>query len=74
MYETELLERGRRRMGKAWQQVLAVLVVLGVPTAVGTAWHRFVAAHAIDALLLTLVWLLMATVAVLCKKGAGHPG
>lgn len=60
-------------MAKAWQLAVGVLVVLGVPTAVGTAWRHLLASHRVEALLLAIVWLLLCLIVVLAQKALAAP-
>jgi energy-coupling factor transporter ATP-binding protein EcfA2 len=60
-------------MTKAWQLVVGVLVVLGVPTAVGTAWRHLIATHKVEALLLAIVWLLLCLIVFLAQKALAAP-
>ena len=60
-------------MAKAWQPLVGVLVFLGVPTAVGTAWRHLIATHKVDALLLAIVWLLLCLIVLLAQKALAAP-
>lgn len=60
-------------MAKAWQLVVGVLILLGVPAAVGAAWRSFATTHKVEALLLAVVWLLICALAVVLQKALAAP-
>lgn len=58
---------------KAWQPLTAVLVVLGIPAAVGAVWRQLVARHPVAALALAAGWLVVCGAGVLARQALSGP-
>jgi hypothetical protein len=58
---------------KAWQQLISILIFLGVPAAVGAGWQRYLTAHPAYAVALGIGWLVASGVTLAVRRALGAP-